>query len=280
MVRNYFSQRVGRTPKNITFEHFKEIINIQYQKFKNDGYFQHSFGYSCVDDPYYIDGVIKIGFAQQLILTFGEVGKYLNPEKESILNLDCYLLFDLIEFLHDYIAKPIESRHHSYSNCGIHVISASVEDGQKEWRDELNKSLILLEPPNRFTNDGNIELLPSSEGLQDLVDKYEVPLDIENIDSRVKHACNLFLKHGSTLNDKRDALKNLADVFEFLRKDLKNYIPNKEERELFNIANNFSIRHHKDTQKTQYDQESYFTWFFYSYLSTIDLFSKLKKQPE
>jgi hypothetical protein len=280
MRREYFSHRAGKTPKNITFEHFKEIASIQYQKFTNDGYFQHAFGYSCVDGNRYIDGTITIGLAQQLILTFGEVGKYMNPQKESMMNLDYYLLFDLIEFLYDYIAKPMESRYHDYHNCGIHVISASREEGQKEWRDELNKSLVLLEPPYRFTTDGNIELLPSSEGLQDLVDKFEVPLDIENIDGRVKHACNLFLKHGSTLDDKRDALKNLADALEFLRKDLRNYIPKKEEGDLFNIANNFGIRHHNESQKTQYDQESYFTWMFYSYLSTIDLFSKLKKQSE
>jgi hypothetical protein len=254
-------------------------MDIQYRKFVSEGYFQHSFGYDCVDAGY-VQGTLKISLSDQLILTFSDRGETILPTSKNIINLDTDSLFDLIEFLYDYIAKPIKFNYHSYNNCGLHVIDASIEEGRQEWRDELNKSLVLLDSQYRLTNDGKIELLPSSEGLRDLVDKYELPLNVENIDDRVKHACNLFLKHDSRLDDKRDALKNLADVLEFLRKDLKNHIPNNEVNDLFNIANNFGIRHHNDKQKTQYDQESYFTWIFYSYLSTIDLFAKLKNQTE
>lgn len=277
MNRRYFSQRAGRTPDKITFEHLGKIIDILYRKFESEGYFQYNFGYTCIDAGK-VPGKISVGIGEQLILTFSSRGEAMNPTKENaIINLDQDSLFDLIEFLHDYVAKPTKHTYHTWGDCGIHVSQASVEDGQLEWKDEINKSLVLLEPPYRLTNEGNIEILPSSEGLQNLVDNYEIPTEEGNISARIKHACNLFLKHGSTIDEKRDALKNLADVLEFLRNELKNYIPKREEGELFNIANNFGIRHHRIGQKTEYDHEAYFPWIFYSYLATIDLLTKLKQ---
>ena len=44
---------------------------------------------------------------------------------------------------------------------------------------------------------------------------------------------------------------------------------NKDEKALFNIANNFGIRHHNDKQQTNYDPAIWLSWMFYFYLSTI-----------
>jgi len=277
MTRRYFSQRAGRTPDKITFDHLKKIVGILYRKFKSEGYFQYNFGYDCVDTGK-VPGKITIGLEEQLILTFGSRGELINPDRENGIENFTLLdfVFDLIEFLHDYIAKPTTSEYHTYNNCGLHVSQASSEEGQIVWRDELNKSLNQLDPPYRITSVGNIEGLPPSEGLQNLVDNYEIPSDDGDIDTRIKHSCNMFLKHGSSIEEKRDAIKNLADVLEFLRSDLKDYIPGKEEGELFNIANNFGIRHHKQGQKIDYNHEAYFPWIFYSYLATVDLLTKLK----
>ena len=42
-----------------------------------------------------------------------------------------------------------------------------------------------------------------------------------------------------------------------------------DEGDLFNIVNNFGIRHHNDAQKTQYDKPIWYSWMFYYDLATI-----------
>jgi len=51
-----------------------------------------------------------------------------------------------------------------------------------------------------------------------------------------------------------------------------------DENDLFNLANNFGIRHHKETQKTQYDKPIWLSWLFYYYLATIHAVVRLIEQ--
>jgi hypothetical protein len=44
----------------------------------------------------------------------------------------------------------------------------------------------------------------------------------------------------------------------------------KDEADLFNIANNFALRHHRATQRDDYD-DAWLTWLFYVYLATTHL---------
>jgi hypothetical protein len=63
----------------------------------------------------------------------------------------------------------------------------------------------------------------------------------------------------------------LADVLESLRPRLKSVISSRDEGDLFNIANNFGIRHKNDRQKTKYDENLWLSWMFYFYLATLHL---------
>jgi len=47
------------------------------------------------------------------------------------------------------------------------------------------------------------------------------------------------------------------------------YLGEKDESELFIIANNFGFRHHNETQKHDYDKVIWPSWMFYHYLATI-----------
>jgi len=60
----------------------------------------------------------------------------------------------------------------------------------------------------------------------------------------------------------------LADILESLRPKLKLVLTHKDEDDLFNIANNFGIRHKNERQKTDYDP-LWLSWMFYYYLATI-----------
>jgi hypothetical protein len=48
-------------------------------------------------------------------------------------------------------------------------------------------------------------------------------------------------------------VRDLADVLEYLRPNVQTLLTSKDENDLFNLANNFGIRHHNDRQKTNCD---------------------------
>lgn len=278
MSREYFSTRQGAESNKIALEHLRDIIRIQYTKFEKEGYFQHRFGYQCVDAGYVL-GKAGIPIRDELIVTFGSRGDLIDPTLVNFKKMDLFSLFDLIEFLYDNTSKPINPTIHSWNGCGLHVGSdANYNLGKYEWREEMNKHLPHFETPYTLTTAGNIEEIPSSEGLTKLTQNNTQHNAPETIDNRVNHACTLFLKGNSTIEEKRDALKNLADVLEHLRDDVQSKIPNDEGNRIFEIANTFGIRHHSETQKTDYNQGVYYYWIFYSYLATIDLLARLKKE--
>lgn len=55
-------------------------------------------------------------------------------------------------------------------------------------------------------------------------------------------------------------------------------------KDLFNIANNFGIRHYNKEQKTNYDQNIWLSWMFHFYLATLHaslrLIEKNNKEKE
>ena len=75
-------------------------------------------------------------------------------------------------------------------------------------------------------------------------------------------------------------MKVLADVMEFLRPRLKEVLTNRDESDLFNIANNFGIRHHNTNQKTQYDSTIWCSWMFYHFLATYHAAIRLIQKAE
>ena len=93
--------------------------------------------------------------------------------------------------------------------------------------------------------------------------------DQENITDKMNEAIIKFRRHRSTLEDRRSAVRELVDVLEFLKPEIKKTLNRKDETDLFNIANNFGIRHHNAGQQTEYDKSIWYSWMFYFYLATI-----------
>ena len=50
------------------------------------------------------------------------------------------------------------------------------------------------------------------------------------------------------------------------------------ERELFNLANGFAIRHNTRDQRKDYDDAIWLSWAFYVYLATIHAVLRLKER--
>ncbi len=72
------------------------------------------------------------------------------------------------------------------------------------------------------------------------------------------------------LAERKEAIRELADVFEWLKKTkgLTAVLDGKDESAILDLANNFAIRHHEPKQKTNYDRAIWFSWIFHFYLAT------------
>ena len=68
-----------------------------------------------------------------------------------------------------------------------------------------------------------------------------------------------YRRHSATLDEKKDAVRTLGDILEYLKKEGIT-LPSKDESDLFNILNNFDFRHHNREQKKEYDKEIWYDW--------------------
>ena len=176
-------------------------------------------------------------------------------------------MLDVIEFLYQYVSKPIDGEMHSFSNCGMHWETFNKNDGQREFRAKINTVLSHYEKSFELTREGEVLHKPE-EGFEQIFNA-DVPSKDENIVSRINAAITNFRRHGSSIDARRQAVRDLADVLEYLRPQVQKLLTKKDDNDLFNIANNFGIRHHNDKQQTAYDSALWLSWMFYFYLSTI-----------
>jgi hypothetical protein len=85
----------------------------------------------------------------------------------------------------------------------------------------------------------------------------------------VEQAIRQFRSRHSSPDDRRQAVRELADVVEFLRPRIKEAFTRRSEDALFGLANKFGIRHHNDRQETDYEQAIWLSWMFHIQLATI-----------
>jgi hypothetical protein len=234
-----------------------------FDQLRQDGYFDESFGYVCVDAGE-VDGKVRDP-ELEMLLTIRKTGLWPVHIKAPFYTEDDF--FDVLEFLHQYVSKPIDGTMHSYGQCGMHWETFNKVQGQQEFRTKVNSVLAHYE--HRFELSASGEVLHKPEaGFEPIFDA-DLPSKDQNVLSRVAAAALRYRRHGSTIDDRRQAVRDLADVLEYLRPQVKNLLTSADEKDLFNIANNFGVRHHNDKQRTAYDAGIWLSWMFYFYLSTI-----------
>ena len=205
--------------------------------------------------------------------------KDLTPTRTKIEKYAEDDLFDIIEFLYEYCSKPVKRHYHSYSDCGWHCDTFDRETGRLEYRKKINQVLALYEHGYELSSDGEI-LTKASSGFENLLDAPLPCEDPDNISARVEAAQRKFRRYRSSMDERRDAIRDLADVLEYLRPKLKTAFTAKDEADLFNIANSFGIRHDNSAQKTDYDKSIWYSWIFYYYLATIHAAVRLIERIE
>lgn len=276
--RQYYSVRSGRRPANqgFTLAEFKRFFLPVYDKLEMDGLFQEWFGYFCVD----VDHVHGRAGGDVALYVFRKLRRTnLWPVSAA---LDTYTeddLFDMIEFLHDHASKGVTGKYHQFSDCGWHYDTFDQAAGRAEFRAAVNELLMDYGQGFELSAGGEILTLPNDAFAPLLA--AELPhTDAKNVNQRVKAAMQKYRRRA--MSERRDAIRDLADVLEYLRDEARAVLKSKDEADLFNLANNFGIRHHNKEQKTDYDEAIWLSWMFYYYLATIHacvrLIEKAKKK--
>jgi hypothetical protein len=244
VAQDLYSDRTGQG-RSLSTADFMTLMWEGIVGMRRGGFFDAALGAvnTFPADPGYLTEadfirVLKVAGTRQHV-----EGPYSNPPRMA--SRDVPLLFDLIEFLY---------------------AEATPEEKQAEFRERLSPDLGLFVSPMEMSAGGLIVERGPDE-LHALVAEPvpDVPLPLAD---PLRHAIEQYRRRGASSQDKRTAIKQLADVLEPLRRDVKEHLSSKDESDLFQIVNRFSIRHNMPDQKRDYDGDVWLDWMFYVYVAT------------
>ncbi|CRK49226.1 conserved hypothetical protein [Rhodococcus sp. RD6.2] len=270
----YWSERnAGVVPRALTIEATTREFGRLIDELDRKGYFEHAFTKDCVDDPATVDpsGLIEthIGIPDMW------------PIDPKRLAADTDRFFDLIEVLHDLVARPRNRDLHPYSGCGWHYSEFSRSAGRQLyiWRVNrlLDRSSIDLRLADNGEDTGRLVEV-TDDARTDLVTDM-LTRDDPRTGGRIRHAITLFRARGATDHDKRSAANALALVLEERRQLLKAELLKDDESALFHIANKFAVRHEDGKQQGDYDP-AFRDWLFWWYLATVELTDRILDRQE
>lgn len=248
MSKKYYSAR--NNPKKLTVDELYWKFKNLYMLFRDRGYLEQKLGLTS--------GNHVSRFAEH------EAALALNFQPFPITKWPAEVvsaenIFDVIEFLYDYISKPIDMEWGGYNEAL----------GRAEYRDRVNQFLCDYEVGYELDDGGRILAL-GEEPLQTILSAEIVPFDAANVDSKVRSAIFKWRNRRGSLSEKKEAIREMADVFEWLKTKggLYKVVQKDDAAGLFNIANNFHIRHHNPKQKTNYNKSIWYSWMFHFYLAT------------
>ncbi|MBI5963288.1 MAG: hypothetical protein HY863_07425 [Chloroflexi bacterium] len=273
MNRRYYSSR--NKPRILTLGEFYRKLQNLYLLFRNKDFFKRKAGITNDNLPDAImhEAALDLNF-QPFPIT-----KWL-PE-----NITEDHIFDTLEFLYDRVSRPGELVGMTNEAGWNYLDYDSYDDeaGQEEFRNKTNAILAEYKTGFEMTEEGII-LAMGTDGLQHILDAEIIPYDEINVDNKVRNAITKWRNRHLSLSEKKEAIRELADVFEWLKKakGLGSVLDGKDESALFDLANNFAIRHHNPKQKTNYDPAIWYSWIFHFYLATYHASIRLliKKEKE
>ncbi|MDO9409695.1 hypothetical protein [Patulibacter sp.] len=266
------------------------MVVLVLEDLRRRGYFQKAFGYECVDGD--VDGEIQDPEAHFFLTTRRrDVWPYWTQPQQvysvwddptppappkAYENWDEDTLMDVVEALHDVVAKPTRGAVHDFGGCGYHASSFLTKPGRREFIDKVNVALAHHSPPFEMNEDGEVVVSTPGEFRNLMAASVPESADAESVSLKVEHAKRVFTTRGSSIADRRDAVTNLAAVLEAMRDEVRALMLREDESALFLLANGFAIRHNKRDQRRDYDSGAWLQWAFYVYLSTIHTVLYLK----
>jgi len=195
-------------------------------------------------------------------------------------------LYTVIEFMYMFsIIGVSQSERQSYNT--IEDLIAEIEKrGRAYYVEAINYYLQNYDKSIQLSIDGYVCNVDSNA--EELINTVIETNATDNIDSLIIRAKSKFTKINSTIEDKKDAIKDLGDVLERIRdviynellpneKILFNTIINKSENLSFEFLNNYNIRHNNLRQKNLVDKEIFYKYMFYEILNLIIMKIELKQ---
>ena len=204
------------------------------------------------------------------------------PVEDHILRYSEEDIFTAIEIYYANIAK-CEWVENDEGDWGWFIDN---EQPKQEFATYVNNILKLykegyyLEPVHGF-----VMPLPNEALRHQLTENYHgIPSGIYD---RMRSATKDYYHFDATLERKRKAIASMADILELLRGELKE-IFNKEfqinkndhDKLIFEIVNNYHIRHDNDKQIKEYSKEIWYDWMMQYFTSTIIAYYRLKVERE
>lgn len=258
-TKQYYSIRTGTNPlSHFDLDILRTLFRSIFIELEGQGFFQEALGYECVDAGF-VRGTLGHDIEAALLIELRK--KDLTPIHEKIASYTEDDMFDMIEFLYEHCSKPTERHYHSYADCGWHCDAFDQPSGRIEFREKVNKVLAVYDRGYELSNEGEILALADT-GLEALLAAPLPNSSVTDVSGRVEAARTKFRRYRSSMDERRDAIRDLADVLEYLRPQLKQVLMKDDEKDLFNIANNFGIRHYRSDQKTNYDKPIGIVGFF------------------
>lgn len=238
------------------------------------GYFEKAFDKDCVDGP--ADPVRPSWLIEREI---GVADLWPLPAERLMADQD--LFCDAIEVLHDFVARPRSRRMHGYSGCGWHHSSFSLETGQVLYRWRVNQVLDRSDLGLRLADEGEDagRLVAATDPARSGLVAAMAKRSDTGTGDLVRHAIALYRGRDASEHHKRSATVTLAGVLEERRSLLKAKLMSKDEGALFQIANQFAIRHRRDDQRPDYDP-AFLDWVFWWYLATIELTDRILERQQ
>lgn len=256
--RKYYAERKGGF-RSITLEQLKQLFSQIFSDLVERGYFREAMGYNLV------------GSYNQKTFYPGNWGRNYKSfilthlKREDIWPFDKWIdrwdentLFTVVEFFHDYVSKGLDF---------LLFWRYNQEKGQLEYRKRMNVILEEYQKGYRLNDEGEIIEIPPP-GFEELLDQTIVTTDPENIDKPIEYAILKFRRHNTTMEDKKESIRILGDVLEYLKKDSIR-LERADESALFQILNKFTIRHHNKAQNSEYDRDIWYDYFFYVLLASV-----------
>ncbi len=270
-TRRYYSSRTK--PGNLTLAELYVKLQNLYLMFRDQDYFKGKVGITEASLP----NAVKYKAALALNFQPFPITEW-SPEEITEDHV-----FDALEFLYDQVSKPshwCEQRTeegYSYNDYGSYDDGA----GRQEFRESASSFLGDYKTGFELTDDG-VVLALGTGGLQYILDADIIPYDEPNVDSKIRSAIAKWRNRHLSLSEKKEAIRELADVFEWLKKtkNLSSVLDGKDESAIFDLANNFGIRHHNPKQKTNYDRAIWYAWIFHFYLATYHASIRLLLKKE
>lgn len=237
--RKYYAERTGAIDPSNDLEMLRYFFFDIYERYKE----YVSLNYSRNADIY-VAGKTKMDIW---------------PIEDNIRYYDETALFTVIELIYDHIEDDIR-------------IEETIIK-KKKYRAQINTILKNYNGEYELSKDGEI-LKVSPLGFKTLIEEVVETNDPENIDSRIKYAISKFSRYSSSIEEKKDAIRTLGDVLEYLGKfGIK--LDNKDDSDLFKIINGFDIRHHNREQQSGYDKDIWYDWMFYTFYASIHVLLKV-----